>query len=111
MLYVVIPLYVLVCALLLVVVLLQQGKGGDVAAAWGGASRQSAFGARAGATVLTRATTILGTLFMLGALSIAILNKSGSSGSVVSGTPGSAPAQAQPGAPGLPNASPGLPRP
>src|SRR2546430_9277574 len=92
MLYVVIPLYVLVCALLLIVVLLQQGKGGDIAAAFGGSSSQTAFGARAGATVLTRATTILGALFMLGALAIAILNKSGSGGSVVGGTaPAAAP--------------------
>jgi len=51
-------LYVLVCLLLLLVVLLQQGKGGDIAAAFGGSSSQTAFGARAGATVLTRATTV-----------------------------------------------------
>ena len=41
--------YVLVCTLLLFVVLLQQGKG-DIAAAFGGGSSQSAFGARSGAT-------------------------------------------------------------
>ena len=34
----------------------------------GGGSSQTAFGARQGATVLTRASTILGALFMLGAL-------------------------------------------
>src|SRR4029453_12642749 len=100
--------YVIVCLLLLVVVLLQQGKGGDIAAAFGGASSQTAFGARAGATVLTRATTILGTLFMLGALLIAILNKSGSGGSVVSGVQApAAPAQSQPAVPALPK---GLPK-
>ena len=64
--YVFLTLYIVVCLLLLVVVLLQQGKGGDIAAAFGGSSSQAAFGARAGATVLTRATTILGVLFMLG---------------------------------------------
>ena len=58
--------YVVVCALLLVVVLLQQGKGGDIAAAFGGSGSQAAFGARAGATVLTRASTVLGALFMVG---------------------------------------------
>jgi preprotein translocase subunit SecG len=99
--YPVVALYVIVCLLLLVVVLLQQGKGGDIAAAFGGSSSQTAFGARAGATVLTRATTVLGTLFMLGALAIAILNKSGSGGSVVSGTP-APPVQSQPAAPALP---------
>ena len=47
-------IYVLVCTLLLLVILLQQGKG-DIAAAFGGGSSQSAFGARAGATVLSKA--------------------------------------------------------
>ena len=60
-------IYVLVCFLLLVVVLLQQGKGGDIASAFGGSGSQAAFGARAGASLLTRATTVLGALFMVGA--------------------------------------------
>jgi preprotein translocase subunit SecG len=92
-------LYVLVCLLLLGVVLLQQGKGGDIAAAFGGSSSQTAFGARAGATVLTRATAVLGTLFMLGAFGLGILGKGGGS-SVVSGVQG--PAQTTPAAPVLP---------
>src|SRR4029450_2354227 len=99
MYYLVVGLYILVCFLLLVVVLLQQGKGGDIAAAFGGASSQTAFGARAGATVLTRATTILGSLFMLGAFALGIIGKGGG-GSVVSGV-GSPPAQSKP-APTLP---------
>ncbi len=60
--------YVVACLLLLLVVLLQQGKGGDMASAFGGGGSQTAFGARAGATVLTKATAILGVLFMLGAI-------------------------------------------
>ena len=68
-------LYVLICFLLLVVVLLQQGKGGDMARAFGGCSSQTAFGARAGATVLTRATTVLGVLFMLGAIVLGIIGR------------------------------------
>lgn len=76
--------YIFTCLLLLVVVLLQQGKGGDIAAAFGGASSQTAFGARAGATVLTRATTILGALFMVGAFALTIYSRSGG-GSVVGG--------------------------
>ena len=58
--------------LLLLVVLLQQGKGGDMASAFGGGGSQTAFGARAGATVLTKATTVLGVLFMLGAIVLGI---------------------------------------
>ena len=69
--------YVLVCFFLLLVVLLQQGKGGDIAAAFGGSGSQAAFGARAGASLLTRATTVLGTLFMVGAMVLAIMGQRG----------------------------------
>jgi len=44
--YLAIGIYVLICFLLLVVVLLQQGKGGDIAAAFGGASRTHRLGRR-----------------------------------------------------------------
>ncbi len=77
-------IYVFICLLLLLVVLLQQGKGGDIAAAFGGSGSQAAFGARAGATVLTRATAVLGALFMVGAMFLAILGQHDPS-SVVSG--------------------------
>ena len=87
--------YVAVCALLLVVVLMQQGKGGDIAAAFGGSGSQTAFGARAGASVLTRATTVLGALFMIVAMTLAIMGQRGTS-SVLSGVEGPA---AQPAAP------------
>src|SRR3954471_20372526 len=76
--------YVLTCLILLLVILLQQGKG-DMAAAFGGGSSQSAFGARAGATVLSKATAILAALFMVGAMALAIMGQRGP-GSVVSGT-------------------------
>ncbi len=86
-------LYVTVCLLLLLIVLLQQGKGGDMAAAFGGGGgSQAAFGARSGATVLTRATTVLGAMFMIGALVLAIMGQREPS-SVVSGVdPSGAPA-------------------
>ena len=85
--------YVVVCLLLLVVVLMQQGKGGDIAAAFGGSGSQTAFGARAGASVLTRATTVLGALFMVGAMTLAIMGQRETS-SVLSGVegPGTQPA-------------------
>ena len=83
--YLVATLYVLACFLLLLVVLLQQGKGGDIASAFGGGGSQTAFGARAGATVLTRATAVLGALFMIGAVVLAVLGRPGS-GSLLRGT-------------------------
>ena len=87
-------LYVLACLLLLLVVLLQQGKGGDMASAFGGGGSQTAFGARAGATVLTRATTVLGVLFMLGAILIGIMGR-GSDRSIMGGVSGPAPTATQ----------------
>ncbi|HUF82547.1 MAG TPA: preprotein translocase subunit SecG [Burkholderiales bacterium] len=92
--YLMTTLYVLGCFLLLTVVLLQQGKGGDVAAAFGGGGSQAAFGARAGASVLTRATTVLGILFMLGAIALGIYGQRGE-GSLLGGTPAPAPAHAE----------------
>ena len=79
--------------MLLLVILLQQGKGGDMASAFGGGSSQTAFGARGGATVLSKATAILAVLFMLGALALAIIGQRGP-GSIVSGTPAPRPVQA-----------------
>ena len=105
MYWVLLVLYVLVSLLLLVVVLLQQGKGGDIAAAYGGSSSQTAFGARAGATVLTRATTVLGTLFLLGAFGLTLMGRSGG-GSVVSGVAGPPPEAASPVLP-MPPVTPG----
>ena len=99
MYYVALTVYIVICFLLLVVVLLQQGKGGDMAAAFGGSSSQTAFGARAGATVLTRATTVLATLFILGAFALTLMGGSGG-GSVVQGVGG--PAAAPQAAPALP---------
>jgi preprotein translocase subunit SecG len=90
--YLLAAFYVLACLMLLLVVLLQQGKGGDMASAFGGGGSQTAFGARAGATVLTRATTVLGVLFMLGALVLTIIGRGGP-GSIMRGV--TAPAQPQ----------------
>jgi len=88
--YLLVAFYLLVCLLLLLVVLMQQGRGGDMAAAFGGGgSSQAAFGARAGATVLTRATTILGALFMIGAIILGLYGQRGP-GSVLSGVKGPA---------------------
>jgi preprotein translocase subunit SecG len=101
MYYVLVGLYVLICLFLLVVVLLQQGKGGDIAAAFGGSSSQTAFGARAGATFLTRATAVLATLFMVGAFMLGVMGHGGGS-SVVGGMKG----PAQTAAPDLPMNTP-----
>ena len=97
--YFTITIYVLICFVLLMVILLQQGKGGDMASAFGGAGSQAAFGARGGATLLTKLTTIFAALFLLGSLALSIIGQRGP-GSVVSGTP--APAPAKSAAPAVP---------
>ena len=99
--YLLVAVYVLVCLLLLVTILLQQGRAGDIASAFGGSSSQTVFGARTGATMLTRATTVLATLFMIGSIGLAIAWQKAPS-SVVGGvkTP------AAPTAPATPPAAP-----
>ena len=77
--YLVTALYILTCFVLMLVIYLQQGKGGDIASAFGGGASQAAFGARSGATVLSRATTVCAILFIVGALAIGIIGKRGPS--------------------------------
>ena len=96
--YILVTLYVLICGLLIVTILLQQGKGGDIANAFGGGSSQAVFGARSGATLLTRATTVLAALFIIGAMVLTIIGTRGP-GSVVGGIDGPAPAAAPTAAP------------
>ncbi len=83
--YLLISGYVFVSLLLIVVILLQQGKGGDIASAFGGGSSQAAFGARAGATLLTKMTAGLAAAFIVLSLTLAVWGQRGP-GSVVGGT-------------------------
>ena len=112
--YLALIVYVLVCLSLVLVVLLQQGKGGSMASAFGGGgSTQAAFGARSGATVLSRATTICAILFIAGALVLGIMGQRGP-GSVIGGraapqtqqTPASSPAVPPQSAPAAPAPTP-----
>lgn len=69
-------LHVLVSVFLVLVVLLQQGKGGGMGAAFGGATTQ-VFGGRGAGNILTRATAICAGIFMLTSVSLAYLSSSG----------------------------------
>lgn len=66
-------LYVFVCFFLILVVLVQQGKGADIAGAFGGGGTQTAFGARGATTLLHKLTTGAFIAFILIALAITIL--------------------------------------
>jgi preprotein translocase subunit SecG len=100
-LYIVTALHILVSLFLIIVVLLQSGKGADLAGLFGGAGSQTAFGPRGAATVLTKATIVLATLFMATSITLSIMatRMNPGSGSVLGGeaqtTEQPAPAQPQ----------------
>ncbi len=73
--YLVLILHLIACFFLIAVVLLQQGKGQDLASAFGGGGTQAAFGPRGSATLLSRVTTGLAAVFMITSISLAILKQ------------------------------------
>lgn len=66
-------IYVIICFFLILVVLLQQGKGADIAGAFGGGGSQTAFGARGATTILHKLTTGAFVGFILLSLLLSIL--------------------------------------
>jgi preprotein translocase subunit SecG len=87
---VLIVLHVLISVFLILVVLVQQGKGADLAGAFGGGGSQTAFGARGATTLLHKLTTIFFALFVITSISLAIL-QGRPRGSVMSGRPAASP--------------------
>ena len=73
MLYLLLTIHYLICVFLIVVVLLQSGKAADLAGAFGGMGSQTVFGPRGSATVLSKATTIAASLFMVTSLTLSIM--------------------------------------
>ena len=67
-------LYILVCIFLVLVVLLQQGKGADLAGAFGGGGSQTSFGPRTASNIMHRMTTGSFVLFVVLSLALAILS-------------------------------------
>ena len=65
-------IYVLVCIFLVLVVLLQQGKGADLAGAFGGGGSQTSFGPRSASNIMHRMTTGSFVLFVVLSLALAI---------------------------------------
>jgi preprotein translocase subunit SecG len=66
--------FVIIAALLILLVLIQNEEGDSLGGIFAGGSG-SAFGSRSG-NVLTRTTTVLGALFLVISLSLALLNRS-----------------------------------
>jgi preprotein translocase subunit SecG len=73
--YLVLILHLIACFFLIAVVLLQQGKGQDLASAFGGGGTQAAFGPRGSATLLSRVTTGLAAIFMVTSITLAVLKQ------------------------------------
>jgi preprotein translocase subunit SecG len=69
-----VTIYVIICFFLILVVLLQQGRGADIAGAFGGGSSQTAFGARGATTFLHRLTTGAFVAFVLISMLLSILD-------------------------------------
>ena len=79
--------HVLVCLFLILVVLAQQGKGQDLASAFGGAGSQTAFGARGTATLLSKITAGAAAIFMITSLTLSYLRPTVTERTVVPDTP------------------------
>jgi preprotein translocase subunit SecG len=66
-------LHLLVCLCLVAVILVQSGKGGGLAGGAFGGATQTVFGGRGATDFITRATVVLGVLFFVTSLSLALL--------------------------------------
>jgi preprotein translocase subunit SecG len=110
MIYVLVPIYVIVCVFLILVVLLQQGKGADVSAAFGASSSQTTFGARGATTLLERITTWSFVAFSVLAVTISLIQARPRS-SVLAKAKAGAPAKAAVPAPASGSASASVPPP
>lgn len=66
-------LHIVISLFLILIVLVQQGKGADLAGAFGGGGSQTAFGARGATTLLHKLTTAFFALFVLTSMTLAIM--------------------------------------
>ena len=66
-------LHVIISIFLILVVLVQQGKGADLAGAFGGGGSQTAFGARGATTLLHKLTTAFFILFVITSMTLAVM--------------------------------------
>ena len=69
--------HLIVCLCLVSVILVQSGKGGGLAGGAFGGATQTVFGGRGATDFITRATVVLGVLFFVTSLSLALLTTRG----------------------------------
>jgi preprotein translocase subunit SecG len=73
-------LHLIVCLCLVAVILVQSGKGGGLASGAFGGATQTVFGGRGATDFITRATIVLGVLFFVTSLSLALITARGNVG-------------------------------
>ena len=84
----IVTIHILTCIFLVIVVLTQSGASADLAAAFGAAGSQTAFGPRGAATVLTRVTTWLAVIFFVTSMMLSLASSnSGKTSTVFSNQP------------------------
>ena len=88
-------LHIIISIFLILVVLVQQGKGADLAGAFGGGGSQTAFGARGATTLLHKLTTAFFILFVITSMTLAVM-ETRPRNSVMSGTAAAPTAPAKP---------------
>ena len=98
-------IYVIICFFLILVVLLQQGKGADIAGAFGGGGSQTAFGARGATTFLHKLTTGAFVGFILLSVLLSIMEARPRK-SVIQTVPAAAAPKAPAPAPAAPSGAP-----
>ena len=103
-----ITLFVIVSVLLILLILIQKGRGGGLASAFGGGGGNTAFGSKTG-DVLTWATSIIFGVFLLLAVILNLMTRSGTRPAAAGNIPPVA-VQQQPAAP-APRDTPPVPAP
>jgi preprotein translocase subunit SecG len=104
-------LYIVVCVFLILVVLVQQGRGADLAGAFGGGGSQQTFGPRGAATFLHKLTTGFFVAFIILALALAVVESRPQSSVIREGSknPKAAPAAKRPASFPVPAPAPAPP--